>query len=178
MEQAQLNGSLRTTLVGTLWRRPPTARVWCCERQAPAWDRISSRSHWTAIDARTPLVRTAFNEQNGEISPDGKWLAYEWDESGRLEIYVRPHPSVDAGRWPVTTSGGRQPLWARSSRELFYRAPNGAVMGVTTDVVTSGARTTSLSASTRRCSWKDRITPAAARFLAALMVCLWMAPGF
>jgi hypothetical protein len=77
----------------------------------------------------TPLIRTAFNERNGEISPDGRWLAYESNESGRDEIYVRPFPAVDAGRWQVSTGGGRQPLWARTGRELFYVAPDGALVG-------------------------------------------------
>ncbi len=49
-----------------------------------------------------PLVTTEFNEVNGEISPDGRWLAYQSDASGRGEIYVRPFPDVDTGRWPIT----------------------------------------------------------------------------
>ena len=57
------------------------------------------------------------------MSPDGRWLAYESNESGRSEIYVRPFPDVDAGRWQVsTTSGGIEPVWAGSGRELFYRS--------------------------------------------------------
>ena len=77
----------------------------------------------------SPLVQTAFNERNAEVSPDGQWLAYESDESGQLEIYVRPFPDVDTGRWPVSTGGGTQPLWARDGRELFYRS-GAAVMVV------------------------------------------------
>ena len=75
-----------------------------------------------------PLVRTTFNERNGEISPDGRWLAYDSDESGRPEIYVRPFPEVDGGRWQVSTSGGTRPLWARSGKELLYLGPSGAMM--------------------------------------------------
>lgn len=78
----------------------------------------------------TSLIRTTFNERNGEISPDGRWLAYESNESGGEEIYVRPFPAVETGRWQVSTGGGRQPLWARSGRELFYRAADGALMRV------------------------------------------------
>jgi eukaryotic-like serine/threonine-protein kinase len=70
----------------------------------------------------TPLLQTTFGERNGEVSPDGRWLAYESDESGRLEIYVRPFPGVDGGRWQVSTGGGTQPLWGRNGRELFYRS--------------------------------------------------------
>jgi serine/threonine-protein kinase len=78
----------------------------------------------------TPLIQTPFNERNAEISPDGHWLAYESDESGREEIYVRPFPDVNSGRWQVSSGGGSEPLWARNGRELFYRSPDDAVMGV------------------------------------------------
>jgi serine/threonine-protein kinase len=71
--------------------------------------------------AVTPLLATMFEEANAEISPDGRWLAYESDESGQLEVYVRPFPKVDAGRWQVSTGGGKQPVWAYNGRELFYR---------------------------------------------------------
>jgi serine/threonine-protein kinase len=68
-----------------------------------------------------PLVATPFDELNGEVSPDGHWLAYQSNESGRHEIYVRPFPGTDTGKWQVSTNGGMQPLWARNGRELFYQ---------------------------------------------------------
>ena len=80
-----------------------------------------------------PLVQTTFNELNGEISPDGRWLAYQSDESGRDEIYVRPFPDADRGRWQISTGGGNRPLWARSGRELFYLAPGVAMMSVSVE---------------------------------------------
>jgi serine/threonine-protein kinase len=81
------------------------------------------------------LVNTSFAEQNGEVSPDGRWLAYQSNESGRFEIYVRPFPNVEAGRWQISTSGGIQPLWSKNGQELFYVATtglgaNGAMMAV------------------------------------------------
>ena len=76
------------------------------------------------------LVQTPFVERNGEISPDGHWLAYEANNSGRFEIYVVPFPAGTRERSPVSTTGGRQPLWSRDSRELFYLAPTGALMQV------------------------------------------------
>ena len=76
-----------------------------------------------------PFLTTMFDERNAEVSPDGRWVAYESDESGQPEVYVRPFPSVDAGRWQVSTGGGTQPLWARNGRELFYRSGD-AVMSV------------------------------------------------
>ena len=54
----------------------------------------------------TPLVQTPFTERNGEVSPDGRWLAYEANDSGSFEIYVRPFPDVAGGRWQVSTGGG------------------------------------------------------------------------
>ena len=87
--------------------------------------------------ARTePLIHTAFEEINGEISPDGRWLAYESNELRQREIYVRPFPNVNGGRWQVSIGGGQQPLWARSGRELLYVSPslNGLIsVAVATD---------------------------------------------
>lgn len=78
----------------------------------------------------TPLVQTPFVERNGVISPDGRWLAYEANDSGQFEIYVRPYPEVNRGHWQVSTEGGTRPLWARSGQELFYVSPTGALMRV------------------------------------------------
>jgi len=77
-----------------------------------------------------PLVSSPFDEGNGDVAPDGRWLAYESNESGQYQIYVRPFPTVDAGRWQVSTNGGRQPLWSRSGNELFYVDPMGSIMRV------------------------------------------------
>jgi len=85
----------------------------------------------------TPLLQTKFDERNGIVSPDGRWLAYESNSSGSFEIYVRPFPNVGAGQWQVSTAGGRQPLWARSGKELFYVGGNGALLRV--PVEASGA---------------------------------------
>ena len=80
--------------------------------------------------AVTPLVQTPFSERNGEVSPDGRWLAYEANDSGRFNIYVRPFPDVSSGYWQVSTDGGTRPLWARNSQELFYLNVTGALMRV------------------------------------------------
>ena len=80
--------------------------------------------------AVTPLVQTPFSERNGEVSPDGRWLAYDANDSGRFEIYVRPFPDVTKGVWPVSTDGGTRPLWARNGQELFYLTATGALMRV------------------------------------------------
>ena len=69
-------------------------------------------------------------ERNGTISPDGHWLAYEADDSGRFEIYVRPYPEVNSSLSPVSTNGGTKPLWTRDGKELIYVSPTGALMSV------------------------------------------------
>jgi eukaryotic-like serine/threonine-protein kinase len=68
------------------------------------------------------LAAPAYSERTADLSPDGRWVAYESDESGRSDIYVRPFPDVDAGRWQVSTNGGTEPRWSRDGRELFYRS--------------------------------------------------------
>jgi serine/threonine-protein kinase len=85
----------------------------------------------------TPLLQTKFDERNGIVSPDGRWLAYESNSSGSSEIYVRPFPNVGGGQRQVSTAGGKQPLWSRSGKELFYVGPDRALLRV--PVEASGA---------------------------------------
>jgi len=85
----------------------------------------------------TPLLQTKFDERNGIVSPDGRWLAYESNSSGRFEIYVRPFPNVGGGQWQVSTTGATRPLWARSGKELFYIGADGTLLRV--PVEASGA---------------------------------------
>jgi serine/threonine-protein kinase len=78
-----------------------------------------------------PLVASPkFDERAPTISPDGMWLAYQSDESGRDEIYIRAFPDSAAGRRQVSAAGGGEPLWAHSGRELFYRSATGQMMAV------------------------------------------------
>ncbi len=67
------------------------------------------------------LVATEFFETAPRVSPDGRWLAYVSNLSGQREVYVRPFPNTNDGRWQVSTDGGQEPVWAHSGRELFYR---------------------------------------------------------
>jgi serine/threonine-protein kinase len=66
------------------------------------------------------LVTSAFDDYSGSWSPDRRWLAYQSDESGRAEVYVRDMSS-GGGRWQVSTSGGEEPHWSQDGRELYYR---------------------------------------------------------
>lgn len=90
----------------------------------------------------TPLVQSQFAERNGIVSPDGRWLAYEANDSGRFEVFVRPYPEVNSGRWQVSTDGGTRPLWARTGPELFYVAPSGAIMRLGVERAASWSATT------------------------------------
>lgn len=86
---------------------------------SPPWDIwIFTRDGGSAP---RPLLATPFREDFPRFSPDGRWLAYVSDESGRDEVYVRPFPGL-GGKWQVSTEGGTEPLWARNGRELFYRS--------------------------------------------------------
>ena len=76
-----------------------------------------------------PLIELEANQEFASISPDGRWIAYRSNESGRGEIYVQPFPDVDQGKWQVSRDGGLDPVWARDGRELFFRG-NG-MMAVT-----------------------------------------------
>jgi Tol biopolymer transport system component/DNA-binding winged helix-turn-helix (wHTH) protein len=83
------------------------------------------------------FLQTAANESAPMISPNGDWLAYSSNESGRFEIYVRAFPGP-SGKWQISTAGGMEPVWAPNGRELFYR--NGDKM-MAVDVTTGPAFT-------------------------------------
>jgi len=75
-----------------------------------------------------PLLGSEFVERSAAISPSGRFIAYESNESGRQEVYVRPFPNVDDGKWQISRDGGTEPIWAPRGQELFYR--NGEAMMV------------------------------------------------
>ena len=67
-----------------------------------------------------PFLVTPFDEHSPRLSPDGKWLAYVSNESGRSDVYVQPFPGPGP-KWLVSTDGGTNPVWAKSGGELFFR---------------------------------------------------------
>jgi Tol biopolymer transport system component len=67
------------------------------------------------------FLATPFDEGAPQFSPDGRWLAYVSNESGRYEIYVQPYPGP-GGKWQISTEGGTEPVWNPNGRELFYRS--------------------------------------------------------
>jgi Tol biopolymer transport system component len=97
---------------------------------------MSGDVYVVSLDDTAPpraLVSTPAYEGGPQFSPDGRWMAFTSDESGRTEVYVRPYSGPDR-RWLVSTQGGSHPLWNRNGRELFYRSAN-KMMGVS---VTTG----------------------------------------
>ena len=83
-------------------------------------------SHWNIFalplngeKTLRPFLQTKFTEQAARFSPDGRWVVYLSNESGRDEVFVRPYPGP-GGKWQISTEGGDEPCWSRSGRELFY----------------------------------------------------------
>jgi eukaryotic-like serine/threonine-protein kinase len=104
-----------------------TPNSWSADGQLLAFNEINPT---TGIDVwvlrmsdrkAQPFLRTPFNESAPRFSPDGRWLAYVSDESGRYEVYVQPYPGP-GGKWQISTEGGTEPAWNPNGRELFYRS--------------------------------------------------------
>jgi Tol biopolymer transport system component len=91
-----------------------------------------------AAGSATPFLQTSFNESSARFSPDGRWLAYCSDNSGRSEVYVRSFPSPGA-EWRVSVGGGTQPVWRPDGRELFYVGADDKLMAVKTKVMSDVA---------------------------------------
>jgi Tol biopolymer transport system component len=132
-------------------RVAPPARVtdWSPDRQ---WIVLSQRGEGTGDDiwavkphdpaSMTPVVRSAFNDVQGVISPDGRWMAWASDDSGRFEIYVDRFPKPQ-GRIKLTAGGGSDPRWRRDGGELYFRrgseihAATLAMAGATLDILST-----------------------------------------
>ena len=77
------------------------------------------------------MVVTPYDEEAIAVSRDGRWLAYESNETGRTEVFIRPFPNTETAKWQVSNGGGEAPLWARDGRELFYVNADRAMVAVT-----------------------------------------------
>ena len=110
--------------------RTSTGNLDTSERNILAW-----RPDEDSVPA--PLFSSPYRETGPAVSPDGRWLAYASDETGRYEIYVRPFPDVSAGRWVASIGGGRNPQWAHSGQELFFQGPTQEMMVVDFETTTS-----------------------------------------
>ena len=96
-----------------------------------------------AFDPREPgkpralAVSKDFNENRATLSPDGRWVAYDSNETGRFEIYVQQFPGP-ATSTPVSTGGGTSPMWGNDGREIVYRGPDNRVMAIPVSIGPSG----------------------------------------
>jgi Tol biopolymer transport system component len=119
-----------------------------------------------------PVVKHAGVVDEPEFSPDGRWVAYNADDSGRHEVYVKAFPPSD-DRWQISTAGGAQPHWRGDGRELYFLAPDGSMMAA--EIRTSAA----VEASSPRVLFRTRlgangttdqydVTPRGDRFLLML----------
>jgi dipeptidyl aminopeptidase/acylaminoacyl peptidase len=90
----------------------------------------------TVAQSPFPILQTEANETAATFSPDGQWIAYNSDESGRYEVFVKSFPGGE-GKRQVSTGGGIGPLWRGDGKELFYQAPDGKLMAVAVKVGTS-----------------------------------------
>ena len=102
-------------------------------QQLLATDQGPSRNYLVTVPAaggdKLPLLNSKASETNGQISPNGKWVAYASDESGAWDIYVSSYPGA-VGKWQVSRGGGTEPRWRGDGKEVFYIAPTGVLMAV------------------------------------------------
>ena len=89
----------------------------------------NEKSGWKPGEPK-PLWGSPFLEENSSFSPDGRWLAYESNETGDFDVYVRPFPGP-GGKWQISTGGGRFPKWSGNGKELFYRTQDNKIMVAT-----------------------------------------------
>jgi eukaryotic-like serine/threonine-protein kinase len=114
---------------------------WRPDGKVLAFDQVNSGTSWSTLtltiegkerlgwkpENPKPFLSGPFTEQSSSFSPDGRWLAYESNETGEFEVYVRPFPGP-GGRWQISTGGGRFPKWSRNGTELFYRTQDNKIM--------------------------------------------------
>jgi Tol biopolymer transport system component/predicted Ser/Thr protein kinase len=104
-------------------------RSWSPDGQLLAFDVVNPKTLYDIWVLRMsdrkahPFLQTPFNEGGATFSPDGHWLAYVSNESGRPEVYVQPYPGP-GGKWQISTEGGTEPAWNHNGKELFYRTGN------------------------------------------------------
>jgi len=119
----------------SFWRPDSKVLAFCegnPDTGADIWTLViegDEKSGWKPGEPK-PFVNSAFTQTWPAFSPDGRWLAYQSNESGTTEVYVRPFPGP-GGNWQVSTGGGNRPKWSRNGKELFYRTTDSKIMVAT-----------------------------------------------
>jgi len=94
--------------------------AWIKPSQIAVYDGADIHVLDIAQETHVTVAGTSATEWGPHFSPDGRWMAYTSDESGRYEVYVKPYPEL-SGAWAISSDGGEEPVWARDGRSLFYR---------------------------------------------------------
>jgi dipeptidyl aminopeptidase/acylaminoacyl peptidase len=122
-----------------------------------------------------PFLSTPFREGRGQFSPDGKWVAYTSDETGRNEVYVQSFPA-GGSKWQISSKGGDWVRWRKDTKEIFYVAPDRKVMSVATQTLSGSLEfgtpralfTIPLALATSGDTYTYDVTPDGQRFLASV----------
>jgi serine/threonine protein kinase len=137
-QKSSSGGGVDERIVASNQHKAPTS--WSADGRFlmyPSFDPTTSNDLWVVpmVGDRTPKIflKTSFSEAFGVFSPDGRWVAYESNESGRTQVYVRPFvlpssKSGAAGQWQVSASGGMYPVWHPDGKELYYIDSSGTMM--------------------------------------------------
>ena len=114
-------------------RRRKVATCWSADGNYVIYHALTPGSQWD-IEAYSlrdrkviPLVKTPATEVHGQLSPDGRWLAYSSTEPGRMEVFVRPFLG-SSDHWQISGGGGSQPRWSRDGRQLYFVSPDAKLM--------------------------------------------------
>jgi serine/threonine-protein kinase len=108
------------------WSFTPDAKQLAYFERVQIWTvALEDQSGQLKAGAASPFLKSTFNDQAPSFSPDGSWLAYQSNESGKNEVYVRAFPpsaTSSGGKWQVSNNGGSLPRWSRTARELVYQS--------------------------------------------------------
>ncbi len=116
-----------TNSIATDWSRDGRYVVYMANELGTNWNIWAMPL--TGDPTPQPILRSHFNETDGRVSPDGRWLAYVSDESGKSEVYVQRFFSP-GGKWRISSMGGSEPQWSRNGQEIFYMATDQKPMAV------------------------------------------------
>ncbi len=117
-------------------RLPKVASDWSVDGKLVVYSILNPKTNWDvdvlplAGGPPQTFLATPAEERGARLSPDGRWMAYMSNETGRFEVYVQPFPAT-AAKWQISKGGGVQPQWRRDGGELFYVAPDKKLMSVT-----------------------------------------------
>jgi serine/threonine-protein kinase len=105
---------------------PDGAQLFVIQEGSDGWDIV-------AVDVEEPrqaraLLATKAGERFASVSPDGRWVAYDSDDEGRIEVFVGPFPAMGQRRWKISSGGGALPRWSDQGDEIFFYGPSGSMM--------------------------------------------------